>query len=118
MNKLPKINDPIYTDLEQLNNITNRFAYECAIRNENVIKLKKDIQILIEDIRLKLLISITTENRFLDDIEILDKLDENKFLFNKNDIRLRLLDKYTNSYLLPSFKKFIEEQNETELIKE
>lgn len=118
MDNLPHINDPIYRELERINNITNRFAYECAIRNENVIKLKKDIQILIEDIRLKLLISITTENRFLDDIEILDKLDENKFLFNKNDIRLRLLDKYTNSYLLPSFKKFIEEQNETELIKE
>lgn len=118
MGKLPNINDSIYRELEQINNITNRFAYECAIRNENVIKLKKEIQILIEDIRSKLLISIMTENCFLDDIEILDKLDEHEFIFNKNDITSRLLDKYTNGYLLPSFKKFIEEKNETKLIKE
>ncbi|GGD47751.1 hypothetical protein GCM10012288_22490 [Malaciobacter pacificus] len=109
MNNLPHINE--YEELKEIKNseLTNRIAYECAIRNEKVIELRNDIKKLIGQVREKLIIAIATQPKKFDDAKLLKtNLSFNNEVFNI----------YNKGYFLPSFKKFIEEQEETKLIKE
>lgn len=120
MDDLPNRKDPIYVKLEEIKDseLTNRIAYEMAIRNREVIELKNDIRKLIDKIQLDLLSLICKEPEIFDDMKLLNELYKYKFIFYKDDVIPKLYEAFNNGYLLPSFKKFIEEQEEMELIKE